>query len=76
MQRDFKSVVRKLQIVLVSFVLVLISQVGYSQDPGGGRDGPPPAVPFDDYLLWILVFMGVVFTYILFKRKQIKIISN
>ncbi len=76
MQRQLKNVVKKLQIVLVSFVLVLISQVVYSQDPGGGPDGPPPAVPFDDYLLLILVFIGVVFTYILFKRKQIKIVSH
>ena len=56
-------------IVLVCALLVL-SNVGFSQDPGGGPDGPPPAVPFDDYLLPIVLFLGTIVSFIAFKKLK------
>ena len=53
--------------------MVLLSQAGFSQDPGDNPDGPPPAVPFEDYMHLILIAAGAIlafFTIAKFKKKE------
>ncbi len=57
------------QVGAVLFFL-LIAQFGFAQDPGGGPDGPPPAVPFDDYLNIILAAVGIIVALIYFRKTS------
>ena len=53
--------------------MVLLSQAGFSQDPGDNPDGPPPAVPFEDYMHLILIAAGAIlafFTIVKLKKKE------
>ncbi len=52
--------------------MVLISTYGFSQDPGGSPDGPPPAVPFEDYMHLILLAVGAAFALFTIKKLQRK----
>lgn len=54
--------------IILGCMMLIFSTAGFSQDPGGGPDGPPPAVPFDDYLLPIVVVVGLVVTFFAFKK--------
>ncbi len=56
------------QVGAVLFFL-LVAQFGFAQDPGGGPDGPPPAVPFDDYLNIILAAVGIIVALIYFRKS-------
>ena len=58
-----------LKTLICSLILVLTSTTVFSQDPGGGPDGPPPAVPLDDYLLVILAVIGLVVAFVYFRKK-------
>ena len=63
---------RNLKAVLILLITVLPATAGFSQDPGGNPDGPPPAVPFDDYMNLIIVAAGVIMAiFILYKRRKI-----
>ncbi len=59
------------QVGAVLFFL-LVAQFGFAQDPGGGPDGPPPAVPLDDYLLIILAAIGLIVAYFFIKSRNRK----
>lgn len=63
-----KQVTRFMGLVLL-MISVLTTGV-HAQDPGGNPDGPPPAVPFDDYLLPILLIAGAVFGLFIIKRMK------
>lgn len=71
-----KAVKGTMKLSVGTLVLLMLSVAAFSQDPGGGPDGPPPAVPFDDYLLVILGVVGIIFTYFFLKSKQNRIVSN
>lgn len=51
-------------------VMLLLTKTGYSQDPGGGPDGPPPAVPFEDYAHLILLAVGFIFSFFVMRRLR------
>ena len=57
--------------LLVSMLLAFTPK-GFSQDPGDNPDGPPPAVPFDDYLLPLLIVGGVILAFFVIRRMQRK----
>lgn len=58
---------------ILAFVLfTILSFQAMSQDPGGNPDGPPPAVPFDDYLLPILLVAGLGLVFLLFRKMKVK----
>lgn len=57
-------------------LMLLLSAKGFSQDPGGNPDGPPPAVPFDDYYGLILVVAGAIFALFVIRRMQKKQVVN
>lgn len=68
-----KSVVSNSVVKFICTLLgfILISVNAYSQDPGGSPDGPPPAVPIDDYMNLILSVIGVIFAlFIIWKMKH------
>lgn len=52
--------------------MLLLSAPGFSQDPGGSPDGPPPAVPFEDYYHLILIAAGSIFSLLVIKKLQKK----
>ncbi len=52
--------------------MLILSLPGFSQDPGGNPDGPPPAVPFEDYMHLILLAAGAVFALLVIKRLRTK----
>jgi hypothetical protein len=56
-------------LLLIAFFM-LASTVGFSQDPGDNPDGPPPAVPIEDYMHLIIIAAGVIFA--LFKLKRLQ----
>ena len=56
--------------VVMLLVMVLLSNAGFSQDPGDNPDGPPPAVPFEDYMHLILIAAGAIFA--LYTVKKLK----
>lgn len=54
-------------------LMLLLSSKGFSQDPGGNPDGPPPAVPLNDYYLEImLIAVGAVLAFFVFRKMQRK----
>ncbi len=63
---------KKFRPILILAILILTSVTGFSQDPGGSPDGPPPAVPFEDYMHLILLAVGAVFALFTIKRLQRK----
>ena len=52
--------------------MVLLSQAGFSQDPGDNPDGPPPAVPFEDYMHLILIAAGAILALVVIKKMNRK----
>ena len=50
--------------------MLLLAHAGFSQDPGDNPDGPPPAVPFEDYVPLILLVAGSVFALFTIKKLQ------
>ncbi len=56
--------------------LFLVSIKGFSQDPGGNPDGPPPAVPFEHYYSWILIAVGAILALVVIKKMQKKHIAH
>jgi hypothetical protein len=67
---------RKAKSICLVLALFLLTFKGFSQDPGDNPDGPPPAVPFDDYLLPILLVAGAVVAFYAIKKMQKKNISH
>ena len=63
---------KKYRTILLLAVLISTSIAGFSQDPGGSPDGPPPAVPFEDYMHLILLAVGAVFALLTIKKLQRK----
>ena len=53
-------------------LMLLVSNAGFSQDPGGNPDGPPPAVPFSDYMHILLIIAGAIFSFWVIKRLKRK----
>lgn len=53
-------------------VLFINSIAAFCQDPGGSPDGPPPAVPFEDYMHFVLIALGAIFAFYTIKRLQRK----
>ncbi len=72
MKKTIKSIGQKKITAIITVLIVLSSQFSFSQDPGGGPDGPPPAVPLDDYLLIILAAIGLVVAYFFIKSRNRK----
>jgi hypothetical protein len=58
--------------MLMLLVMVLASKLGFSQDPGDNPDGPPPAVPFEDYMHLYLLAAGAILALITIRRVQRK----
>jgi hypothetical protein len=52
--------------------MLLLTKAGFSQDPGDNPDGPPPAVPFEDYMHLILLAAGAIFALFTIKKLQRK----
>ncbi len=71
MVQKIKSIGQKRIATIMTILIVLASQFSFSQDPGGGPDGPPPAVPFDDYLNIILLVVGIVLTILVLKTRNL-----
>lgn len=71
MKKTIKSIGQKRIAAVMTVMIVLASQFSFSQDPGGGPDGPPPAVPFDDYLNVILLVVGVLLTVFVLKTRTL-----
>lgn len=61
---------RSKSICLAVALTLLFSVNGFSQDPGGSPDGPPPAVPFNDYYHWILIAIGAIFALFVIRKMQ------
>lgn len=59
-------------IVILFGLTILATGTAYSQDPGGSPDGPPPAVPFDDYLHFLPILAGLVLTFFVIRKMQKK----
>ena len=70
--RHMKSLVMKsaLRFALALIGLIMLSNLAYSQDPGGSPDGPPPAVPIEDHMNLILASIGIVFAIFIIWRMQ------
>ena len=66
------KVLAGLKPVLMLVIMVLVCQAGFSQDPGDNPDGPPPAVPIEDYMHLIILAVGAVFALFTIKRLQRK----
>ena len=60
------------RVAILFFLIVLATGTAYSQDPGGSPDGPPPAVPFDDYLHLFPILAGLMLTFFVIRRMQKK----
>ena len=69
LQEKFKS-------IFIVIAMLLISVKGFSQDPGDTPDGPPPAVPLDDYLLPILLAAGAILVFFVFRRMNRNKVSH
>ena len=65
-----KSIKKTLKPALLLLSFVLAANAAFCQDPGGNPDGPPPAVPFDDYLYIVLIVLGAVFSLFAIKKLQ------
>ena len=67
-----KAIAKKyLRQVIALMGMLLLTTAIFSQDPGGNPDGPPPAVPFDDYMNLIIVAAGIIFAgYLLYKKRK------
>jgi hypothetical protein len=66
------TVVKTLRPVVMIICMVLLTKAGFSQDPGDNPDGPPPVVPFEDYMHLILLAAGAIFALFTIKRLQRK----
>ena len=67
-----KAVIKNLRPVIMLVCMLLLTKLGFSQDPGDNPDGPPPAVPFEDYMHLILLAAGALFALFTIKRLQRK----
>lgn len=65
-----KSLLKGLRPVMMMVCMLLLAKAGFSQDPGDSPDGPPPAVPFEDYMHLILLAVGAVFALFTIKKLQ------
>lgn len=65
-----KSILKNLKPALLLLSLTMAANAAFCQDPGGNPDGPPPAVPFDDYLYIVLIILGAVFALFAIKKLQ------
>ncbi len=70
-----KHIMKGVKRLVTSLCLLLLSTAAFSQDPGGSPDGPPPAVPFDDYLHLILIALGLVFALFTISRVN-RLVAN
>ncbi len=61
---------KKSKLLGILSLMILVSLNAYSQDPGGSPDGPPPAVPFNDYYNWILFAVGAIFALFAIRKMQ------
>ena len=68
----FNFDMKKFRPLLMLAVMIFATVSGFSQDPGGSPDGPPPAVPFEDYMHLILLAVGAVFALFTIKKLQRK----
>ena len=68
----FNGLLKKAKSFCLAIGMLLLSAQGFSQDPGGSPDGPPPAVPFNDYYHLILIAVGGIFALLVIKRMQKK----
>ena len=66
------EILKKTKASVMALGVLLLSLPGFSQDPGGSPDGPPPAVPFDDYMHLILLGIGAVFALVVLKKLRTK----
>lgn len=67
-----KVTLKKLTPVLMVALMLLLSKAGFSQDPGDSPDGPPPAVPFEDYMHLFLIAAGAILAFITIKKLRKK----
>lgn len=67
---------RKARVATLIAVLLLASIKGFSQDPGDSPDGPPPAVPFDDYLLPILLVAGILIAFYTLRKMRSRKVTH
>ena len=58
--------------LIILAVFLMLSIAGFSQDPGDNPDGPPPAVPFEDYMHLIIIAAGAIFAFFTIKKLQRK----
>lgn len=65
-----KAILKALRPVVLMVFMLLLAKAGFSQDPGDSPDGPPPAVPFEDYMHLILLAVGAIFALFTIKRLQ------
>ena len=65
----FNQVQKFLKQSSLVILMLLISAIAFSQDPGDNPDGPPPAVPFDDYLHVIIIAVGVALSWLVIRRN-------
>lgn len=66
------EILRNTKASIMALGMLILSLPGFSQDPGGSPDGPPPAVPFEDYMHLILLGIGAVFALVVLKRLRTK----
>jgi hypothetical protein len=64
--------ISNLKPLLFLLVFALLATQGFSQDPGDNPDGPPPAVPIEDYLHFIVLGAGAILSLIVIKRLEKK----
>ena len=50
--------------------MVLLSIAGFSQDPGDNPDGPPPAVPFEDYMHLYILAAGAILAFVTLRKAR------
>jgi hypothetical protein len=72
----FAGLQKQVKSMLLVLMMVVLSLKGYSQDPGDNPDGPPPAVPLDDYLLPIILAAGAILAFFVFRRMNNKSVSH
>lgn len=67
---------KHLKTYIAVLVMFLSSNYCFSQDPGGNPDGPPPAVPLDDYMHLIIIGAGLVFAAVVLYKRNNRILAK
>ena len=66
------KLIKHCKAIAMVLIVVMACVPAFSQDPGGNPDGPPPAVPFEDFMHLGLLAVGVVLALVVIKKLNRK----